>query len=61
VSSLLILFNAIAKSVCVCGRVVEVGCCRVSGFHEAQLFLKLFLQNERVSVCETGGCAETNG
>jgi hypothetical protein len=29
VSSLLILFNAIAKSVCVCWRVAEVGCCRV--------------------------------
>jgi hypothetical protein len=34
---------------------------RVSGFHEAQLFVKLILKNERVSVCEPGGCAETNG
>jgi hypothetical protein len=32
----------------------------VSGFHEAQLFVKSILENERVSVCEPGGCAETN-
>jgi hypothetical protein len=34
---------------------------RVSRFHEAQLFVKLILENERVSVCEPSGCAETNG